>query len=547
MTAHFADCWELIADQVPDHLAIVQGERALTWGDYEDRAARLSSLFEAYDLGPGRHVGMFMYNCPEYLETQFAAFKMGATPVNVNYRYLDDELTYLIDNADITALVYHTSLGDRVARIRHHLPRLELLIEVDDSAIVGIAATSHVEGAIAYEDVIAQHDPAPRHERDPDAVYMLYTGGTTGLPKGVMYRTGSFSSAWFTFAAQNLGREPWETSEEMAAWAADQVRSGAATRVCPGPPLMHGTGVWLGAMLPHVTGNTCVLLPSRSLVAAEVVAEAEVGLSMLVIVGDAFAKPILTALDARRDEGRPADLSRFLSILSSGAMLSADTKERLFEHAPHLLIVDALGSTEGSMGSRVSMGSGSGTTAKFQPTPGTKVFDELDREIEPGSGEVGWVAATGGFLPYGYYKDPEKSARTFRTIEGVPYSFPGDMATVEADGSITLMGRGSACINSGGEKVFPEEVEEAIKTHPAIVDCLVFGVADELLGQSVTAIASVNDTVTSEELIAHCKSIIAGYKAPKRVRLVDAVPRSPSGKADYGTARSLFDASPAAR
>ncbi len=539
MGLHFADCWELIADRAPDQPAIVQGDRTITWAAYEDRAARLSALFAAHDLGPGRHVGMFMYNCPEYLETQFAGFKLGATPVNVNYRYLDDELLYLLDNADVCALVYHRSLADRVARIKDRLPLLELLVEVDDQPGDPSEPATRVPGATSYETVIAEQSPAPRRTRDPDDVYMLYTGGTTGLPKGVMYRLSAFTEGFMAFGAQNLGRAPWRSNEEMADWAAEQIHAGTAGRVCPGPPLMHGTGVWLGAILPHLMGNTCVLLESRSLDPAEVVTLAEVGLSMLVIVGDAFARPILRLLDERRDAGDPADLSRFASILSSGAMLSAEVKEGLIGHAPHLLIVDALGSSEGSMGSMISMGKGSGTTAKFQPTPGTMVFDDLDRPIVPGSGDIGRVAATGVFLPFGYYKDPEKSARTFRTIDGVAYSFPGDMATVEADGSITLLGRGSACINSGGEKVYPEEVEEAIKTHPAVEDCLVFGVDDERFGQRVVAVASLTAPVDGDDLIAHCRSRLSAYKAPKEIHVVATVPRAPNGKADYRTAREL--------
>mgnify|MGYP005811631495 CR=1 FL=1 len=543
MGVHFADCWEHIADRVPDHPAVVQGDRTITWGQYDERAARLSALFAEHDLGPGRHIGMFMYNCPEYLETQFAGFKLGATPVNVNYRYLDDELVYLLDNADVCALVYHSSLGDRVARILDRLPRLELLIEVEDRA----DPTSHdVPGAIAYDAALAGHEPAPRRTRGDDDVYMLYTGGTTGMPKGVMYRIGDFTRGFMAFGAQNLGREPWASHEELADWVADQVAADTASRTCPGPPLMHGTGIWLGAMLPHLMGNTCVLLESRSLDAEEVVRVAKSGLAMLVIVGDAFARPILRVLDERRDAGNPADLSRFGSILSSGAMLSAEVKEGLIGHAPHLVIIDALGSSEGTMGTTVSVGKGSGTTAKFQPTPGTMVFDDLDRPIEPGSGEIGRVAATGVFLPFGYYKDPEKSARTFRTIDGVAYSFPGDMATVEADGTITLLGRGSACINTGGEKVFPEEVEEAIKTHPAVEDCLVFGVDDERFGQRVVAVASLTGEgdadVDGDALVAHCKTRLSAYKAPKEIHVVETVPRAPNGKADYRTARELVGA-----
>ena len=541
MALHFADCWEQIADRIPDKPAIQQGDRTLSWRDYEDRAARLSARFAEHDLAQGRNVGMFLYNCPEYLETQFAAFKQGTTPVNVNYRYLEDELLYLLDNADITALVYHASLGDRVAAIRDRLPGLEVLIEVDDRGRDDVGDVDRVKGALAYEDVIASHDPAPRKARDLDDIYMLYTGGTTGMPKGVMYRMGEFTKAWLEFAAGNLGLEVWTTPEGLADWVEGQAEAGALSRTCPGPPLMHGTGVWLGAMMPHLTGSCVVLLESRKLSPAEIVSAAEEGLAMLVIVGDAFAKPIVAYLDGQRDAGSPADLSGLAVVLSSGAMLSAETKEALLDHAPHLIIIDALGSSEGSMGSRISVGKGSGTTAKFEMTPGSKVFDEMDQEVEPGSGVVGRVAATGTFLPVGYYKDPEKSAATFRTIDGVRYSFPGDMATVDADGTINFLGRGSQVINTGGEKVFVEEVEEAIKTHPAVVDCLVFGVDDDRFGQTVAGVASVEGAgVDPDAIIAHCKEKLAPYKAPRQLAIVDDVPRAPNGKADYKTAKTLL-------
>ena len=542
MSLHFADCWELIADRIGSYPAIEQGDRTVTWAEYEDHAARLAARFDRHGLGPGAHVGMFLYNCPEYLETQFAAFKQGTTAINVNYRYLDDELTYLIDNADVRALVYHASLGDRVARIVNRVHDLRLLIEVDD--LGDGTGPPVVPGAVRYASALAEEEPAPRRDRaaDEQHLYMLYTGGTTGLPKGVIYRIGDFTRAWLQFAAQNIGRGPWADEHELAAWVAEQASAGALSRSCPAAPLMHGTGIWLGAMLPHLTGGCSVLLQSRSLDTDEIIGVAQRGLTVLVIVGDAFARPILRRLDELRAAGTPADISRLGVILSSGAMLSAEIKEGLFDHHPSLVILDALGSSEGSMGSRTSVGKGSGTTAVFDFQPGTKVFGPDDCAVEAGSGQIGLVGATGTFLPVGYYKDPAKSARTFRTIDGVPYSFPGDMATVGADGTIHLLGRGSNCINTGGEKVFPEEVEEAIKTHPAVDDCLVFGVDDERFGQAVTAIVSATTTVTGADLIDHCKQRLAPYKAPKAVAVVSQVPRGPNGKADYRRARELYEA-----
>lgn len=542
MALHFADCWELIADRIPDQPAIAQGNRTLSWAAYDDAAARLASVFEAHGLGPGRHVGMFLYNCPEYLMTQYATFKHETAAININYRYLDDELVYLIDNADVTALVYHRSLADRVQRVRGRLPNLTLLIEVDDGdAANGASARPSIDGALSFGDALAAAAPQARRQRDPDGLYMLYTGGTTGMPKGVMYTVADLTGGLAAAAAGNLGVPVWESAEALATFVAEQAEVGALSRCCPAPPLMHATGAWLGAFMPHMTGGCSELLASRALDPDEVIAMCQRGLTMLVIVGDAFARPLLKRLDERRDAGDSSGLTGLMVLLSSGAMLSAEVKEGLFEHHPGLIILDALGSSEGTMASKVSVGKGSGTTAKFELIEGTKVFDEHDNEVEAGSGVCGVVATTGDFLPIGYYKDPEKSARTFRTVRGVRYSFPGDMATVTADGTIEFMGRGANCINTGGEKVFPEEVEEAIKTHAAVDDCLVFGVDDDRFGQAVTAVVSVSAPIEPSQLIAYCKTKLASYKAPQSVTVVPIVPRAPNGKADYKAARALAD------
>jgi acyl-CoA synthetase (AMP-forming)/AMP-acid ligase II len=543
MALHIADCWEQIADRVPMEPAIVQGSRTVPWSQYDDEAARLATRFERAELGPGRHVGIFLYNCPEYLVTQYATFKHGTVGVNVNYRYLDDELVYLLDNADVTALVYHASLADRVARVSERLPRLELLIEVDDIGGDG-GAGERVEGAEAFHELVRACAPQERRAaRSPDDLYLLYTGGTTGMPKGVMYKVGDFTRSLASSAATTLGATLWETAGEIADNVARAAEAGALGRTCPATPLMHATGAWIGAFLPQMTGGCSVLLRSRTLDPDEMIGLAEHGLSMLVIVGDAFARPLLQRLDERRAVGDPADLSKLGVLLSSGAMLSADVKEGLIDHAPGLVILDALGSSEGTMGSMVSTGKGSGTTARFRMFPGTKVFGDDGREVEPGSGQVGMVATTGDFLPLGYYKDPVQSARTFREVDGVRYSFPGDMATIADDGSVELLGRRSNCINTGGEKVYPEEVEEAIKTHGAVTDCLVFGLADDRFGQVVTAVVSTSSAVDPRELIDHCKARLAGYKSPRRIHLVELVPRAANGKADYPAARAMMPTS----
>jgi fatty-acyl-CoA synthase len=302
---------------------------------------------------------------------------------------------------------------------------------------------------------------------------------------------------------------------------------------------MHGTGVWLGAFIPHLTGGHVVTLTSRSLDPHEVLRTVQGHrATSMTIVGDAFAKPIIAAIDEAIERGEPYDTSSLSIMISSGVMWTAEVKQAILDRIEQVVLFDAIGSTEGSMGSQITMKGLPAETAKFTQNPTTKVFTDDDREVTPGSDEVGMVAA-GGMVPIGYFKDPEKTARTFRTIDGVRYSFPGDMAMVAADGSLILLGRGSQVINSGGEKVFPEEVEEAVKRVDGVADCLVVGIDDEKFGQAVTAVVSVDEGATVDEagIIAEVKTQLAGYKAPRRVVFVAQVPRAPNGKADYKTAR----------
>jgi fatty-acyl-CoA synthase len=535
MTMHFATVWEAIADAVPDDDALVHGPVRRTWRQYDERAARLAAAFTAAGLGPDAKVGIDLYNCPEYLESQYGAFKLRGVPVNVNYRYLDDELWYLLDNADAQALVFHRSLGDRIARIRGRLPKLQLLVEVDDGA------GEQLDGAVPYEALIDGHDPMPRIERPEDDVYMLYTGGTTGMPKGVMYPMGGITHGFITLGYPLLSLDPPDSVEAIGPLIKGVHEAGGALTSIPACPLMHGTGMWLGSMIPLLAGGKVVTLPSRSLDAHELLSTVErEGVTTIVIVGDAFAKPINRAIDEAAQEGRAYDTSSVKMVISSGVMWTAEVKEAMLDRIPQAVLVDAIGSTEGSMGMNVTMRGLPAQTAKFTKGPETRVFTEDGRQVEPGSGEAGMVAA-GGLVPLGYYKDEEKSTRTFRVIDGVRYSFPGDWAIVEADGSLTLLGRGSQCINTGGEKVYPEEVEEAVKRHDAVEDCLVVGVPDERFGERIVAVASLvaGASMTADELIAHTKGQLSGYKAPKEVRFVPQVPRAPNGKADYKTAKAI--------
>ncbi len=537
MEMHFATVWEAIADTVPDVTAVVHGDARRNWREYDERAARLAAGFAAAGLGLDAKVGLYLYNSNEYLEAQYAALKVRGVPVNVNYRYLDDELVHLLDNADAEAVVYHTSLADRVARIRDRLPGVRLLVEVDDGPAGD--GTRHADGAQRYEDLLAAHAPAPRIERSADDVYMLYTGGTTGMPKGVMYTNGDMALGLAQSAYPAIGLPMPTSADEIPDLVRQAHAAGNALVSIPACPLMHGTGVWLGAFVPHLAGGTVITLPSRSFDADELFATVQrEQAGGIVIVGDAFAKPMLRALAAAEERGAPYDTSSVKIIISSGVMFTAEAKAAVLDRIPQAMIVDAIGSTEGSMGLSITMKGLPAETARFTQNPTTKVFTEDGREVQPGSGELGMVAA-GGMVPIGYYKDPEKSARTFREIGGLRYSFPGDWALVNEDGSLTLVGRGSQVINTAGEKVFPEEVEEAVKRVEGVLDCLVVGVPDERFGEAVTAIASLVEGTTLDEgaVIAHVKGELASYKAPKRVLFVPIVPRAANGKADYKAAK----------
>ena len=535
MEKQFATIWESIADSIGDSPAVTQGTVTRTWSEYEQRASRLARALVDAGLQPQSKVGLYLYNSNEYLEAQFATFKFRGVPVNVNYRYLDEELLYLLDNSDAEALFFHSSLGDRVARVVDRLPKLKLLVEVSDDG------EHHVVTAIPYNTLLADYDPMPRITRDEDDIYMLYTGGTTGMPKGVMYQMGSLVDGFVNGGLAFIGMTPPAEISQLGTTVRDAHASGIRPITIPGCPIMHGTGMWIGAMMPQSGGAHVITLQKRSFDAHEmfqVVQEKKATLA--VVVGDSFVKPMIRALDEAIAKGTPYDASSLKMIASSGVMWTSEVKEALLDRIEHVVLLDAMGSSEGSMGTSISMKGLPPKTAKFAVAPTTKVFTDDDREVVPGSGEIGKVAA-GGAVPLGYYKDPEKSSKTFRTINGVRYSFPGDMATVEADGSLTLLGRGSQVINSGGEKIFPEEVEEAVKRVEGVLDCLVVGIDDEKFGQAVTAVASLSPGAKVEEaaIIANVKTQLAGYKAPKRVVFVTQIPRAPNGKADYKTARDM--------
>ncbi len=546
MEMHFATVWESIADAIPDHVAVTHADTRRTWAEFDDRAARLAAAFTAAGLGADSKIALYLYNGNEYMEAHYGVFKMRGVAVNVNYRYLDEELWYLLDNSDAEAIVFHSSLADRVARVVDRLPKLKLSIVVDDGPAPGGATV--VAGARPFEDVVASNEPMERITRHEDDIYMLYTGGTTGMPKGVMYHVGGLTEGFIMQGFPIVGLQPPTDPTQIGELVRSAVESGAPRMVSiPCAPLMHGTGCWIGWFIPMCAGAEIVTLTSRSLDPHEVLRTIEDRKATAVtIVGDSFAKPLVRAIDEGKPGGGTYDLSSVAMFLSSGVMWTTEVKQEMLERIEQAVLIDAMGSSGGSMGTQITMKGLPTETAKFTQSPTTRVFKDDDTEVVPGSDEVGMVAA-GGNVPIGYFKDPDKSDRTFRTIGGVRYSFPGDHAQVAADGTLILLGRGSQVINTGGEKVFPEEVEEAVKRVDGVLDCLVVGIEDEKFGQAVTAVASLVDGAVVDEatVIASVKHDLAGYKAPKSVIFVADVPRAPNGKADYKRARQLAEATTA--
>ena len=526
MDWNYASIYESVADAVPDRTALIQGTRLRTWGELDERAARLAAGLRAAGLRPDSKVASYLYNSNEYIEGLLGAWKLRAVPVNVNYRYLEEELVYLLDNSDAEALLFHGSLSEFVAKVAGRAPKLKLLVQVDDG-------TPLIEGAVEYESLLAAHDPMERIPRSGDDYYFLYTGGTTGMPKGVMWRNEDLVGVLLGSVYPLYGEAMLERSEDAGEKAKRIVDSGRNTVHLPASPLMHGTGAFTSLQALAV-GGTVVTLESRAFDPHElwrVVEQRRV--TQMAIVGDAFAKPMLRALDEADADGRPYDISSLALIVSSGVMWSAEVKEKLVARG-NMFLLDSLGSSE-AVGMANSMsGPGSATaTAHFTIGEDAKVFADDGTEVVPGSGDIG-VLAVGGHIPAGYYKDEAKSASTFRTFAGRRWSVPGDFATVDADGTITLLGRGSVCINSGGEKVFPEEVEEAVKRHPSVADALVVGVPDERFGEAVTAVIGLRPGEEADaDDIAGALGALAPYKRPRKVVFVDTIKRGPNGKADY--------------
>ena len=533
MNLDFASVWEMISDIIPDNDALISGDEVISWRGYDLKSSKIATALTDAGLSANSKAGLYLNNSNEYLIGQNAIFKIGGVPINVNYRYVAEELVYLLDNSDSEAVFYHACYSSRIKEIADLLPNIKAWIEVADGT------ESYFDKAIKYEDLIEKCEPMERIHRDPNTIYMLYTGGTTGMPKGVMYKQGEFLVFLFR-TLKAMGYDVPEDINNLEEQIHNFKKDNAFIKSLVGCPLMHGTGMWLGAFLPLLLGGTAITSKNLGFDADQLWTQVEdTKTTNIVIVGDAFAKPMLDALDRAKEIGKPYNLNSIKVIISSGVMWSEEIKNGLLKHHD-MKLMDTMGSTEGGMGSSVSTRDNPPKTAKFSLNPGVIVIADDGEILEPGSKKVGLIG-TSGLVPVGYYKDEKKSEETFKEINGVRYSFPGDYAKLEKDGTITLLGRGSNCINSAGEKIYPEEVEEAIKRNEEVFDCLVVGVEDKKFGQKVVAVVSIekNKEINEAELVESTREFIAGYKLQKKIIFVQEVQRAPNGKANYKWAKNV--------
>jgi len=528
-----AELHEAIAVGRPDEVCLVHRDRRLTWSQVTDHTRRLANHLLSSGLGchtersqlPGHesgqdHLAIYLHNCTEYLEAMLGSFKARVAPFNVNYRYVAEELQYLLNDSQATAIVVHSRFTLTLAEVLPDLPQLRVILQVADDSGLPL-----LPGAVWYDDALAAASPErPDVQWSPDDLYILYTGGTTGMPKGVMWRNADANIECF-------GGSRAETLDEVVAEATGGLKALLA------PPFMHGAGHWMSFRTWNSGGTVFIQQHTDRLDPNDIWSTIErEGLNFLLIVGDAFGRPLLDQLDAGT-----YDLSSLTVILSGGAALSASLKEQFLQRLPTVMIVDGLGSSEaGGQLSHVSAGAGA-TTGTFPISPGNHVLsDDLSRELAPGDPEVGWLAKSGR-LALGYLGDTTKTSRTYPVVEGQRYAVPGDRARLRADGVIELHGRDSVTINSGGEKIFAEEVEAALKAHPGVYDCVVAGRPSERWGNEVVAIVRLREgfQIDDDSLRAEAERHIARYKLPKVFVYVTGVVRSPAGKADYRWAKQV--------
>ncbi|MCU1370512.1 MAG: acyl-CoA synthetase (AMP-forming)/AMP-acid ligase [Ilumatobacteraceae bacterium] len=535
MGFNIADLFERAVDAVPDRRALVCGDRTLTFAEFDAEANQLANHLLAEGFGHSDHIGIYGQNSAEWMIAMVAIFKIRAVPININFRYVEDELAYLFDNADLVCLVHSREYIDRIEAVTAKVPGLRHFVMIDDDSDLDPARI----GAISWEDATAgASTERPDLPRTDDDHYVIYTGGTTGMPKGVVWRHED------VFYALGGGVDAY-TNERVThgQQLADKARASDAPMVTlNAPPLMHGAAQW-GALRFFFEGNTVVFVPKFSPEAVWSTIERE-GVTTIVITGDAMARPLVECLQEHPDRW---DLSTLFVVSSSAAIFSPTLKDQLLDLLPNIIIVDAIGSSESGVngmviqtkGETLNHGGGGPTVKAGRDAV---VLDDDLNPLPPGTGTVGKLAR-GGNIPIGYYKDPEKTAANFVIApDGNRYVVAGDYALLEEDGTITLLGRGSVCINSGGEKIYPEEVEGVLKAHPEVYDTLVVGVPDDRWGQAVCAVVQPREghvPPTLDELAEHCRTALARYKVPRHLVLVDEVQRSPSGKPDYPWATAL--------
>ncbi|MUL83942.1 MULTISPECIES: acyl-CoA synthetase [unclassified Mycolicibacterium] len=533
MALNIADLAEHAIDAVPDRVALISGDEQLTYAQLEEKANRLAHYLIAQGVKKDDKVGLYCRNRIEIVIGMLGIVKAGAILVNVNFRYVEGELKYLFENSDMVALIHERRYADRVANVLPETPNVKTVLVVEDGSDDDYQRYGGVEFYSAIADSSPERDFGPR---SADDIYLLYTGGTTGFPKGVMWRHEDIYRVLFGGTDFATG-EPIADEYDLAKQA---VANPPMIRL-PIPPMIHGatqSATWMSLF----SGQTVVLAPEFDADEVwEMIHDRKVNL--LFFTGDAMARPLLDSLlaaDGRRADGEALDLSSLFLLASTAALFSTSLKEKFLELLPNRIITDSIGSSETGFGGTSIVAKGQSHTGGPRVTidKTTKVLDEDGNEVVPGSGVRGIIAKC-GHIPVGYFKDEKKTAETFRTYHGVRYAIPGDYAEVEADGSVTMLGRGSVSINSGGEKIYPEEVEAALKGHPDVFDALVVGVPDARFGQHVAAVVQAREGTrpTLAELDAFVRSEIAGYKVPRSLWLVDEVKRSPAGKPDYRWAK----------
>ena len=541
MALNIADLAEHAIDAVPDRVALICGDEQVTYAELEEKANRLAHYLLDQGVKKDDKVGLYCRNRIEIVIAMLGIVKAGAILVNVNLRYVEGELKYLFENSDMVALVHERRYADRVANVLPETPSVKTILVVNDDS-AGSDETFTRYGGVEFYSAIAQGSGERDFgERSADDIYLLYTGGTTGFPKGVMWRHEDIYRVLFGGTDFATG-EPIKDEYELAKAAAEN----SPMIRYPIPPMIHGatqSATW-GALF---AGHTVVLAPEFN--ADEVWETCEKNkANLLFFTGDAMARPLLDALIAAQAKGREYDLSSLFLLASTAALFSTSIKEKFLELLPNRVITDSIGSSETGFGGTSIVAKGQSHTGGPRVTidKTTVVLDEDGNEVKPGSGVRGLIAKR-GHIPVGYFKDEKKTAETFKTFNGVRYSIPGDYAEVEADGSVTMLGRGSQSINSGGEKIYPEEVEAALKGHPDVFDALVVGVPDDRFGQCVAAVVhrrpGTNPTLA--ELDAFVRQEIAGYKVPRKVWWVDEIHRTPAGKPDYRWAKDTTEERPA--